>query len=107
MSKEDCPNPQPDCKYYPDCFADRHHLYPQRLGKTALALAFLNLPENIVQPCRRLHEESAPEYYLPAKSVMREAVRAAALRGDIHLSVTKLKKIFNVNSIEELRGGNQ
>lgn len=103
MAKEKCPNPQPECKYAPKCFADRHHIYPQRLGKTALSKQFLNLPENIVVMCRRLHETQAIEKPLPKKVEMKEAIARAALSGEINLTQTKLKSIFNVSSIEEIR----
>lgn len=104
MARENCPNPRDDCKYYPDCFADRHHLYPQRLGKTVLTRTFINLPENVVRVCRRFHEESAPEFYLPSKGEMKQAIARAAITGDYYLSQDKLKKIFNADTVDDLKG---
>ena len=103
MSREKCPSPQKGCKYFPDCFADRHHVVPQRLGRSALAKAYINLPENSVTMCRRLHETQAYEEPLPRKSVMRRAIAESALRGEVQLSKSKLKKLFNVDSLEELK----
>lgn len=57
----DCPNPQPDCKYAPDCFADTDHIVPRRLtnevGASAMLGIYIHHPVNKEQLCRRLHDE--------------------------------------------------
>lgn len=76
--KEDCPNPQEDCKYYPACFADQHHIYGRaknHVGK--IARKFAELPQNKEQLCRIVHEElHATEGVLPLPDVgeMQEAI---------------------------------
>lgn len=57
----DCPNPQPDCKYAPNCFADTDHIVPRYLanqaGATAMLGIYINHPVNKQQMCRREHDE--------------------------------------------------
>ena len=75
MSREDCPVESPDCKYYPDCFSDAHHLYGR--PKTQIAKRFARLPDNVVQLCRIEHEEThATEgvLELPDVEVMKQAI---------------------------------
>lgn len=78
MSKGECLEPRPDCKYYPDCFSDQHHLYGRaknHIGK--IARKFSELPENKIQMCRREHEELHANdgiLELPSTGVMQEAV---------------------------------
>lgn len=55
MARGECPDPNPDCKYYPDCFSDRHHLYGR--PESGIAKRFANLGAHIVQMCRAEHEE--------------------------------------------------
>lgn len=53
----ECPDPDPDCKYYPDCFSDSHHIYPKEAFSVGIAKRFSRLGENIIQICRMQHEE--------------------------------------------------
>lgn len=56
--KRECPNPQPECKYFDTrggCFADRHHIYGR--PKTGIAKNFGRLAVNVEIICRRQHED--------------------------------------------------
>lgn len=102
MGIEKCPNPQPDCKYAPECFSDNDHLIPQRLGTTALRRTYLELPEFQQQVCRRLHDErnarhdrgdlsDIPEF--PTDNQMRARILDAVEDGEVSLSRSKEKKL--------------
>ena len=102
MSIEACPDPQPDCKYAPDCFSDNDHLIPQRLGETFLQKTYLNLPEFQVQICRRLHEERNARHDagdtsdippFPSENQMRATILDAAEIGHVALGATKERKL--------------
>lgn len=50
--------PDEDCKYAPECFADTHHTkWPANNYKTTLEKEFRQDPRNKVLMCRRLHDE--------------------------------------------------
>lgn len=76
---EDCPNPRPDCKYYPNCFADVDHIYyPKSEYKKGTERTFRELPINKRLLCRALHElrhatETPPPK--PSLNTMIEAIR--------------------------------
>lgn len=75
MPYESCPNENPDCKYFPGCFADRHHEYwPRADYRTALEKRFRAHFVELL--CRRLHDEqhTLPPPDKPAPSEMREAL---------------------------------
>lgn len=62
--KESCESENPDCKYFPDCFSDAHHLYGR--PKSGTAKKFARLACNTVQLCRAEHDElHATEGVLP------------------------------------------
>ena len=66
----ECPDPQPDCKYAPDCFSDTDHIYGRGKGMGSMVLRFCNLPENKRQICRRLHDEINATYvHLPLPDI--------------------------------------
>lgn len=99
MARGECPTPRPECPYVNregGCFSDLDHIVPQRLGRTALAAIYINLPSNKQQLCRWLHEQKTAEgdEPLPPKEVMFMEVAAAQLRGEISLSNRKLRKVF-------------
>lgn len=76
MARGECPSPQPDCKYAPDCFSDIDHIYGR--PKSGVAKQFSRLPENLRQICRREHDEINATYVhlpLPSLDVMKEAIR--------------------------------
>lgn len=102
MAIESCPNPQPDCKYAPECFSDNDHIIPRRLGTTALERAYLELPQFQQQICRRLHDErnarhnrgdtsDIPEF--PTQNIMRAVILDAVESGEISLSKTQERKL--------------
>lgn len=102
MAYGECPIKQPDCRYYPECFSDNDHLIPQRLGKTALQKAYLNLPQFQIQLCRRLHDERNARHNagdtsdippFPSDNVMRAVILDAVESGEIFLSRSKEKKL--------------
>ena len=102
MSIGECPNPQPDCKYAPECFSDNDHLIPKRLGNTALKTTYLNLPEFQVQLCRREHDERNARHAsgqtddippFPSDNGMRASILDAVEEGIIHLSATRERKL--------------
>jgi hypothetical protein len=102
MSIEKCPNPQPDCKYFPNCFSDKDHLIPQRLGTTALKRAYLNLPQFQEQICRREHDERNARHNrgdtsdippFPTENHMRAEIMDAVELGVVSLSKALEKKI--------------
>jgi len=77
MSKEQCPNPQPDCKYSPRCFSDTHHIYGRGRGMGKIATTFCELPENKQQICRQEHDEINATYVhlpLPDLDFMKDAI---------------------------------
>lgn len=76
MAAGECPNPRPDCKYAPDCFSDKHHIYGR--PPKGIARRFSLLPENTVQLCRVEHEEvHATEGVLPLPDIetMKQIIR--------------------------------
>lgn len=102
MAIEDCPNPQPDCKYAPECFSDNDHLIPRRLGDTALKRAYLNLPQFQEQICRRIHDERNARHYrgdtsdipeFPSDNIMRAVILDAVEREEVSLSRTLERKL--------------
>lgn len=102
MAIEGCPNPQPDCKYAPECFSDNDHIIPQRLGTTALRRTYLELPQFQQQLCRRLHDERNARHAagdtsdippFPTDNVMRAVILDAVEDGVVSLSRTKERKL--------------
>lgn len=78
VSRGECPNPQPDCKYAPRCFSDIDHIYGRARGMGKLALEFVELPENKRRICRREHDEINATYVhlpLPSLDFIKEALR--------------------------------
>ena len=76
-------NPTEDCKYYPSCYQDSHHVYfPRRDYKTKIEKQFRNLPENLVEMCRLEHDnlhatQTPPEK--PSRDEMLVAISRTAL----------------------------
>ena len=67
--------PNPDCKYAPNCFADRHHVYGR--PSSGIARRFSLLEENVVVICRVKHEQihaSDGVLPLPDINIMKEAI---------------------------------
>ena len=102
MSRESCPSPQEDCKYAPECFSDRDHLIPQRLGTTALKRIYLSLPHLSQQICRREHDERNARHdrgdtsdipRFPSNEAMRNAILSSVEAGDIVLSKRQEKRL--------------
>lgn len=102
MAIEDCPNPQPDCKYWPECFSDEDHLIPRRLGRTALRSAYLDLPEFKIQICRRLHDERNARHDagdtsdippFPSDNQMRARILDAVEEGIVYLSKRRERRL--------------
>lgn len=89
--------PKPECKYYPDCFTDRHHAYGQALASSALEQTFGELPENVWHGCRRYHEEYEVEngwLPYPEKEEMIQAVQQAEEDGVVYISKRKRRQIY-------------
>ena len=79
---EDRPcSPSKDCKLWPDCFMDIHHMYyPKSLYRTDAEKSFRNLAGNIMRICRALHDdlhanERPPEK--PSRGVIFNAIKEA------------------------------
>jgi hypothetical protein len=93
----ECPNPQPFCKYADrGCFSDTDHIVPQRLATTALNAAYIDLPENKQQLCRREHDTKtrAGDEPLPDVETMREAVVRAHAVGAIAMGRRRMKSVY-------------
>jgi len=76
----ECPNPQPECKYAPNCYSDTDHIYGRGRGLGRIVREFCELPENKRQICRREHDEINATYVhlaLPSLDFMKEALRKA------------------------------
>lgn len=102
MSRKPCPNANEHCKYFfrpvnkqmreqgfeNGCFSDLDHIVPQRLGKTALAKAYINLPMNHQQLCRVEHEEKTEDgdEPLPTIESMIGALATAEAEGVVRIS---------------------
>jgi hypothetical protein len=101
MSRAECPNPQPDCKYSPECFADTDHIVPRRLSKGASALIklYINHPVNKQQLCRRLHDEKtrSGDEPLPPEQEMFGAIESH----DSYLSVNHQQILDRYRSSRE------
>lgn len=79
----ECPNPQPDCKYAPDCFSDTDHIYGRGKGMGKFVTAFCELPQNKRQICRREHDEINATYVhlpLPSLDVMKEVLNNGTIQ---------------------------
>jgi hypothetical protein len=73
-----------ECKYYPNCFQDTHHIYPQRLARLAckgasveerrLIREFINSPDRTVVVCRNIHDslDKMPAPQLPSIEELRK-----------------------------------
>lgn len=74
----ECPNQNPECKYFPDCFSDTDHIYGRARGLSRIARRFTELPENKRQICRSEHDEINATYVhlpLPDLDFMKEALK--------------------------------
>lgn len=61
-------NPSPECKYFPNCFEDVHHLYhPRSAYKTPLEKEFRRLGCNTMRLCRAKHDDIHAGSIVPAK----------------------------------------
>jgi len=90
--------PTEGCKYFPDCFEDRHHPYQRALARTALEATFSDM--QMIRTCRQRHEQLERELgwlEYPDRETMQEAVREAHEAGDLYLSRNKIKRIFGSN----------
>ena len=66
MARGECPRPNPECRYYPDCFSDAHHIYGKQAG--GIRKEFSNL--HTEQMCRSEHDElHATEGVLPLPDI--------------------------------------
>jgi hypothetical protein len=94
----ECPAPQEGCKYAElrGCFSDTDHIVPQRLGTTALNAAYIDLPVNKQQLCRREHDAktAAGDEPLPAVGEMREAVVLAHAAGQLAMGRRRMKAVY-------------
>ena len=80
---EDVPcTPNPECRYFPECYTDTHHLYyPRKRYTSGVERQFRQLPENQAELCREVHSEIHATEQLPKKpsraamlAVIQEAV---------------------------------
>ena len=98
-----CPNPNregcPIAELRGGCFSDTDHLYPKRLGDTALSETFIELDINKLQRCRWEHQEKTLEETdeLPREDFMRNCIRHAIDRGEITLSNNRMRRIFGAD----------
>ena len=104
MERIPCPPDKQECKYYPSCFEDIHHLYGKAQAETPLELVFCGLKENLRLNCRDYHEKDERingwlEY--PEVPVMLQALTRAISSGELHLSKRKANKLHKA-----IRGGN-
>jgi hypothetical protein len=72
-----CPSNNETCKYQPNCHLTKHHIYPKRLGQTALEKAFIADPRNHVRACRLIHDtlDQLPPYTLPDEEYMADFLK--------------------------------
>lgn len=76
--RKECPNPQPECKYAPNCFSDTDHIYGRGKGMGKFVRLFVELPENKRQICRREHDEINATYIhlpIPDLNFIKEALQ--------------------------------
>lgn len=67
-------NPSEECKFFPNCFTDIHHIYyPKSLYKTDAEKRFRNLAGNTMRICRALHDDLHAKEKPPEKP-SREAI---------------------------------
>lgn len=83
MKGESC-NPSPECKYFnTGCFEDKDHFYfPKKDYQTSIEKRFRRLPENIIEGCRRVHDErhmTTPPPEKPSRDAMLRAIGDSAL----------------------------
>lgn len=58
--------PNPDCKYFPGCFQDTHHIWsPRSEYKTPVEKQFRALACNVLELCRAEHDEIHLEPHPP------------------------------------------
>lgn len=113
MSRKPCPFANESCKYWdrpvpPElkrrygqengCFSDLDHIVPRRLGTTALSQFYITqVPENKQQLCRAEHDMKTQlgDAPLPSEEYMRGAIVAAEALGEVALSQTQRRKIYN------------
>lgn len=95
-----CADQRPDCGYYPECFADVHHLWwPAHLYRGSIPSLFRRLPENKVIICRKEHDtihamQEPPE--VPHRDVMIQAIR----NSDVYIPVNVMKEIRRYGTTE-------
>lgn len=101
-----CPsiNGERDCPHYyrkQGCGLDRHHLYwPSAEYRNTLEKKWRNLGKNVVEVCRRLHDEihateTPPEK--PAREDMVYDVLEAVAVGEIHMSTNLQRAMKGVH----------
>lgn len=83
MEEFACPE-NPECKYYPTCYADTHHFYwPKRKYKGGVERQFRELPENKAEICREFHDNiyatEAPPLK-PTRSEMLQVISEAVIK---------------------------
>lgn len=81
--RKPCPDPKPDCKYAPHCFADTHHeAFPRKSYRSRLEVAYRHV--TAVTICRREHDEIHAEWWakgqVPQKPTAQEMRRAIEKR---------------------------
>jgi len=80
MKERPC-NPSQDCKFFPNCFTDIHHIYyPKSLYRTNAEKQFRTLAGNIMRICREQHNdlhatERPPEK--PSREVIFNVIKEA------------------------------
>ena len=79
-------NPTEDCKYYPDCYEDVHHLYYPSYEYTGVVEnRFRELDENKQRLCRALHELRHLTEEPPVKP-SREIMEHTIIASGVHIS---------------------
>lgn len=92
--------PNPSCPYYyrPEgCFEDTHHEYYGADYNTICEKVFRNLPRNLTEMCRRLHEvvhEVEEPPLKPSHDYMVQEIRDAEAGGEVTLSNNRRRKVY-------------
>jgi hypothetical protein len=107
MPVGECPFANEQCKWYDrpprargaevGCYADRDHIVPQRLAKTALARLYIYSPDNIQDGmCRDAHDEktAAGDEPLPDRETMLESLQRQVRLGIYVVSRQSKRRIM-------------
>lgn len=89
-------NPTEECKYYPRCYEDVHHIYGRALAQTAIQQVFGELDQSKRLNCRAFHEQDEREngwQPYPDEGTMIQAISSAIESGELHISKRQAKKI--------------